>query len=107
MLDWNINYNVHDVFRLPYGEYFGGVTAMSRTHFELINGFSNIFWGWGGEDDDLYYRTKGHNLNITRYPPEVACYHSLSHAKQKANPHRYKKDNHLFECLKVINYFII
>ncbi|KAF0746430.1 beta-1,4-N-acetylgalactosaminyltransferase bre-4-like [Aphis craccivora] len=75
---------------LPYGEYFGGVTAMSRTHFELINGFSNIFWGWGGEDDDLYYRTKGHNLNITRYPPEVACYHSLSHAKQKANPHRFK-----------------
>lgn len=75
---------------LPYGTYFGGVAGMSRTHFELINGFSNIFWGWGGEDDDLYYRTKAHNLSITRYPPEVACYHSLSHAIQKVNPHRYK-----------------
>ncbi|CAH1738554.1 unnamed protein product [Aphis gossypii] len=76
--------------KLPYGQYFGGVVGMSRTHFKLINGFSNIFWGWGGEDDDLYYRTTFHRLNITRYPPKVASYHSLSHPRQKVNPHRYK-----------------
>lgn len=27
-----------------------------REYFEFINGFLNVFWGWGGEDDDLYVR---------------------------------------------------
>jgi hypothetical protein len=26
--------------------------------FNKINGFPNNFWGWGGEDDELYKRTK-------------------------------------------------
>jgi len=41
---------------LPYEQIFGGAGSFSREHFELINGFSNKFWGWGGEDDDLYNR---------------------------------------------------
>ena len=35
---------------------FGGVAAMKTEHFRLVNGFSNKFFGWGGEDDDLYNR---------------------------------------------------
>jgi hypothetical protein len=34
---------------LPYDGIFGGVCALNKTHFEKINGFSNIFFGWGGE----------------------------------------------------------
>ena len=44
------------LFRLPYASIFGGVGAFKRKDFEAINGFSNMFWGWGGEDDDLYQR---------------------------------------------------
>ncbi len=38
--------------------YFGGIVAYSRQQFELINGFPNNFWGWGGEDDELRERSK-------------------------------------------------
>ena len=43
-------------FRLPYPDIFGGVSAINKDHFDLINGFSNIYFGWGGEDDDLFRR---------------------------------------------------
>ena len=45
-------------YRLQYLNYIGGVTTMSRKHFEKINGFANLFYGWGGEDDDLMHRTQ-------------------------------------------------
>lgn len=38
-------------------KYFGGVVSFSKEMFESINGFPNNFWGWGGEDDELYSRT--------------------------------------------------
>jgi predicted glycosyltransferase involved in capsule biosynthesis len=41
---------------MPYGYIFGGVEAIWKEHFEKVNGFSNKYWGWGGEDDDLYHR---------------------------------------------------
>ena len=42
--------------RLRYKGYFGGVTAMTKEQFYRVNGFSNTYWGWGGEDDDLRIR---------------------------------------------------
>ena len=39
-------------------KYFGGIVAFNKEMFEKINGYPNDFWGWGGEDDELYKRTK-------------------------------------------------
>eukprot|EP00111_Clytia_hemisphaerica_P005217 TCONS_00015043-protein len=43
-------------YQLPYATIFGGCGSFLRDDFEKINGFSNLFFGWGGEDDDLYKR---------------------------------------------------
>ncbi|XP_017069098.1 beta-1,4-N-acetylgalactosaminyltransferase bre-4 isoform X2 [Drosophila eugracilis] len=75
-------------FRLPYRSIFGGVSAMTREHFQAVNGFSNSFFGWGGEDDDMSNRLKHANLFISRYPVNIARYKMLKHQKEKANPKR-------------------
>lgn len=41
---------------LPFDSYFGGITMFPVEQFKKINGFSNHYWGWGFEDDDLRYR---------------------------------------------------
>ncbi|KAJ8315216.1 hypothetical protein KUTeg_007366 [Tegillarca granosa] len=77
-------------YRLPYAHIFGGVVAITREQFQVVNGFSNQFFGWGGEDDDMFNRIKLSNMSISRYTSEVARYKSLSHAKEKPNPARFK-----------------
>lgn len=77
-------------YRLPYKSIFGGVSAISKEHFELLNGFSNSFWGWGGEDDDMSNRIRYHKLHISRYPISIARYTMLQHKKDKPSPHRYE-----------------
>ncbi|XP_073991652.1 beta-1,4-N-acetylgalactosaminyltransferase bre-4-like isoform X2 [Rhodnius prolixus] len=77
-------------YKLPYADIFGGVSAMSRRQFEKVNGFSNMFWGWGGEDDDMAARIKSVGFHISRYPNSIARYTMLTHTKQKANPKRFE-----------------
>ena len=50
-------------FRIPYQDIFGGVEAIWKEHFEKVNGFSNKYWGWGGEDDDLHHRCQNITIN--------------------------------------------
>ena len=66
-------------YRLTYPRYCGGITAMSRDNVRQIQGFSNTFYGWGGEDDDLYNRLMAHNITIERYPGNIARYRMLAH----------------------------
>jgi hypothetical protein len=49
--------------------YFGGVVAFSKKQFADINGFPNNYWGWGGEDDELFMRVKEVGLSID-FPTE-------------------------------------
>jgi hypothetical protein len=44
--------------RIVFDEYFGGVTLFPCKVFEEIDGYSNKYWGWGYEDDDLLFRCK-------------------------------------------------
>ncbi|KAL7056300.1 hypothetical protein AAHC03_020625 [Spirometra sp. Aus1] len=49
-----------------YRGFLGAVTALSWEHVEKVNGASNIFYGWGGEDDDLAIRLRLNNIAVDR-----------------------------------------
>lgn len=68
-------------WQLPFPEYFGGVTGINREHFHLINGYPNDFWGWGGEDNAVYYALQAHGLPVIHRPHR---YYSLPHMRLNA-----------------------
>ena len=79
-------------YRLLYAGLFGGVTAFKLSDFIAVNGYATVYWGWGGEDDDMFLRvTRYLNKSITRYPLDIARYkmvRSFNHISGRANPHR-------------------
>jgi len=46
----------HLINRLFYNNLVGGVIALSVDQYKLVNGYSNMYWSWGGEDDDFGFR---------------------------------------------------
>jgi hypothetical protein len=43
-------------YGLGYDQYFGGVVLFTKEQAERTNGYSNDYWDWGQEDDDLFWR---------------------------------------------------
>jgi len=44
-------------YQLKYEEYFGGAVLFTKEQVEKTNGYSNDYWDWGMEDDDLFWRS--------------------------------------------------
>ena len=61
------------------GKYFGGVNSFNKEDFRKINGYPNNYWGWGGEDDELYDRVV--NSNLTVINPKNGKYKEMEHEK--------------------------
>ncbi|XP_059915322.1 beta-1,4-galactosyltransferase 2 [Gadus macrocephalus] len=81
-------------FRLPYAGYFGGVSGLSRKQFLKINGFPNEYWGWGGEDDDIYNRITLNGMKVSRPDVRIGRYRMIKHERDKhnePNPQRFNK----------------
>jgi sulfur transfer complex TusBCD TusB component (DsrH family) len=64
--------------------YFGGVLCVDKLAMKLTNGFSNNYWGWGFEDDDLFRRCFNEEKIITLWRNGV--YRSMEHS------HNYNHD---------------
>ena len=84
--------------------FFGGVVLVNRRDFQRVNGCSNRYWGWGGEDDDLRRRfdqtwTIPRRRRLGRYHciERLACGHPMAHeeAKRRGNPRYGKNRAHL------------
>ncbi|NXI49826.1 B4GT4 galactosyltransferase, partial [Chloroceryle aenea] len=72
-------------YRLRYQGYFGGVTALTREQFSKVNGFSNSYWGWGGEDDDLRIRVEMQKMTVVRPPADIGRYTMIFHTRDQGN----------------------
>ncbi|XP_004480848.2 beta-1,4-galactosyltransferase 4 [Dasypus novemcinctus] len=88
-------------YRLRYKGYFGGVTALTREQFFKVNGFSNNYWGWGGEDDDLRLRVELQRMKILRPLPEVGKYTMIFHTRDRGNEVNIERMKLLHEVARV------
>ncbi|CAF2096525.1 unnamed protein product [Rotaria magnacalcarata] len=99
-------------YRLLYSTLFGGVTAFSISDFVSANGYPTVYWGWGGEDDDMYQRVvRKLKKKIVRYPMEIARYkmiRSFNHTSSVVNPDRhailYSKYNYDHDGINSMTY---
>lgn len=53
--------------RYDTDQYLGGVLTVDTRTFEAVNGYPNMFWGWGGEDDELRDRLHSIGAPVERF----------------------------------------
>lgn len=53
-------------YGLGYDQYFGGVILFNKDQVKKTNGYSNEYWDWGQEDDDLFWRCYFENMTTGR-----------------------------------------
>lgn len=76
-------------FKMPFPEYFGGVILFRRHDYIQCNGHSNLFIGWGGEDNELYdHITKRCGMKIYY---RQCMYNSLHHTR-KVDTEQYQNN---------------
>ncbi|XP_017345919.1 beta-1,4-galactosyltransferase 1 isoform X2 [Ictalurus punctatus] len=89
-------------FRLPYNQYFGGVSSLSKEQYLKINGFPNNYWGWGGEDDDIFNRLSSKGMSISRPSGVIGNCRMIRHERDKQNdpnPQRFDRIAHTRETM--------
>ncbi|XP_075541740.1 beta-1,4-N-acetylgalactosaminyltransferase bre-4-like [Dermacentor variabilis] len=84
----HMSVNVNNKSAVYYSYFFGGVSAVNKEQMLRVNGYSNKYWGWGAEDDDMAYRLKHYGYRIYRRPKDVARYATLAHVKSKPSDKR-------------------
>jgi hypothetical protein len=68
-------------YRPAYNTMVGGALLMTSEQFERVNGFAAQYWGWGLEDDDMFYRIDHTFKAIDRIPPHIGRYKALAHPR--------------------------
>ncbi|KAI1892168.1 hypothetical protein AGOR_G00130490 [Albula goreensis] len=84
-------------YKLPYSQYFGGVSALTPDQYLRMNGFPNRYWGWGGEDDDIAARVHLSGMKIIRPSVAVGHYKMIKHKVDKGNEVNPKRFNLLMK----------
>jgi glycosyltransferase involved in cell wall biosynthesis len=48
-----------------------GTVFVTRAFYEKVNGYDQLFRGWGGEDDEFYWRLRRAGATFNSYPPSL------------------------------------
>ncbi|XP_027227403.2 beta-1,4-galactosyltransferase 4 isoform X2 [Penaeus vannamei] len=93
-------------------KYMGCANALTGWQVDRVNGWSNRYFGWGGEDNDMSRRIRASGMGVVRMDPAVATYMMLKHPPARRNPDRreilreavrtYKEDG-----LNTLNYTLV
>jgi hypothetical protein len=62
-----------------YPHFFGTLSVMPIDIMDKVNGYSNNFWGWGVEDDNLSARLKHHGIDVFNADPNITKLTELPH----------------------------
>ena len=88
---------------VPYASFFGGVLSMSGRSFVEMNGYSNRFWLWGKEDDDLYMRMIQSNTSNGKHkhakPTPKPCQSSVINLLYYTPRHRFARADVCGACV--------
>lgn len=82
----------HLAVNMPQGDYYdyyGGVNLFNKEDFIKVNGFSNDYWGWGHEDEDLLMRVRSVGYELCRRDGE---FRSLYHDRTNSNHSNYSNN---------------
>jgi hypothetical protein len=99
-----------------YDHFFGTLSVMPVNIMDKVNGYSNNFWGWGVEDDNLSARLKHHGIKVFNADPKITKLTELPHKNawelDIVNPERHiidvkDKNEGYVSGLADLNYTII
>ena len=84
-------------------ELVGGVLLMTQEQYVQSNGFSNYYWGWGYEDNDMYHRIKYSGQSVYRLSVIAGKYKQLKHEhgrvdELKKRPQTIISENYYIYC---------
>nr|XP_039255759.1 uncharacterized protein LOC120332559 [Styela clava] len=96
-------------YKVRYGTGFGGVGSIRVDQYKLVNGHSNRFYGWGGEDSDIECRFKLNGLKTEANDPQFGRYKMIPHEhpwqfepKSGIGSHFQARDTKLFDMNEII-----
>ncbi|XP_047481843.1 beta-1,4-N-acetylgalactosaminyltransferase bre-4-like isoform X2 [Penaeus chinensis] len=75
-------------YKIPYDTFYGCACLMTGWQVEKVNGWSNRYFGWGGEDDNMWRRIKAEKMQVWRVSDHLATYATLKHKQATLNPRR-------------------
>lgn len=84
----NVRFQMKNSYTKIYEFLVGGVLTVRPETFFVLNGYSNEYFNWGGEDDDIGLRFLSKDVCVQR--PTTGYYFATSHETQTRNANRFR-----------------